>query len=1085
MKKIFTAIVLLTSITIYSQSKKDYTFSYNTDSILSNGLRNYYKENYQGAISEYKKISKYDDKYLVAQYEMSLALSASGNKQELRKLLEELYEKGLMKEKPILYTSYGNFLSDEKEYDKAEKIFNEGAVYLSNSSNFLYNQAILYLRKNELQKSVDLLKEVVTIDPNLASAHYFLGSIALENGNVTEGTLALISYLALNPSGRYAKEAITMLNLKYGQNYITKGDIKFSQEGDDFSEIEIILSNQLPLRKAYKVKSSIDDVIIRQVQAVMEYSESHKIQNGFFEKTYIPWIKDLVSKNYFEGFSYYMLLSLEENLGKTLTSQKKKINTFYDNYILKDFWSQFAKRNVEHFGSKQDVIIFIEDGRPYLVGSVINGKKEGKFKLLGETGKIKGELNIENDELHGTQKYFTENGVLEIEKNFKNGKLDGDLKTYYENGTLSSIEKYSDGKLHGLSTTFYLNGGKKCEMNFTQGERDGILNCFHADGTKSTEIVYEKGKLNGKYIIYNEVGDITYDATYKNDNLEGNFTQFYDGKKIKSEGTYLEGNIVNSFKEYYTNSTLSSERFFNEDKLTKIINYDITGKITSELLFDEKEQLTNYSYFAVNGEKYFEEFYKANELKSVQQYVKNNPKPKEISLQKKNIQMTNLMGNVIATGDYEKGKKKGEWKYYFSNGVLRTKENYLNDIQQGISYNYKRNGELSFITNYQDDKMNGLYEIYDNGILNEISYYSNDTQNGPFTSYYPNGKIKLEGFIKDGELHNSKVAYRQNGQIQKITKYNEGDVISTESFDLTNKVEYIVDFKKQNGKISITDNCLTSSEFSLINGEYNGKYISKDNLGSLIMEVEYKNDVRHNYSKYFSPFGTIQYERPYYSGKLHGIDKQYDLIGQLRLTDEYTFGKNNGKTIRFYKNGKKMYEYTSFDGSNEGDYIYYNLEGDAILKIVYENNIPIKYYTLNSNGIFGEPIDISNESAQIISKYANGKLAIQFKIEKGNIDGKLIVQSKEGNPQYEVNYNKGVLEGNRLEYYSNGKIYKKENFKNSDYSGEQNYFDEEGKPLVTANYQNDELHGDFLIYKNGKLLLTKKYDSGELVQIIK
>lgn len=142
---------------------------------------------------------------------------------------ETLYNEGKMKEQPSLYTLYGSYCSDEKQYDKAEKIFNEGALYLSNSSNFLYNQAILYLRKEDLQKSTDLLKKAVTINPNLASAHYFLGSIALENGNIVEGSLALLSYLAIAPTGKFAQEAVLKLNNKFGENYLTKGKVVFLQ----------------------------------------------------------------------------------------------------------------------------------------------------------------------------------------------------------------------------------------------------------------------------------------------------------------------------------------------------------------------------------------------------------------------------------------------------------------------------------------------------------------------------------------------------------------------------------------------------------------------------------------------------------------------------------------------------------------------------------------------------------------------------------------------------------------------------------------------------------------------------------------
>ena len=72
-----------------------------------------------------------------------------------------------------------------------------------------------------------------------------------------------------------------------------------------------------------------------------------------------------------------------------------------------------------------------------------------------------------------------------------------------------------------------------------------------------------------------------------------------------------------------------------------------------------------------------------------------------------------------------------------------------------------------------------------------------------------------------------------------------------------------------------------------------------------------------------------------------------------------------------------------------------------------------------------------------------------------------------------------------MEYYANGNIYKKERFVNGNFEGLQEYFKEDGKPWLTAEYKNDELHGNVLIYNEGKLTTTKKYDSDELVEIIK
>jgi hypothetical protein len=57
--------------------------------------------------------------------------------------------------------------------------------------------------------------------------------------------------IAIAPTGKFAQEAVLKLNNKFGENYLTKGKVVFSTSGDNFEELETILRNQLPLRKAY------------------------------------------------------------------------------------------------------------------------------------------------------------------------------------------------------------------------------------------------------------------------------------------------------------------------------------------------------------------------------------------------------------------------------------------------------------------------------------------------------------------------------------------------------------------------------------------------------------------------------------------------------------------------------------------------------------------------------------------------------------------------------------------------------------------------------------------------------------------
>ena len=1086
MKNIYLSLIIIVSSSIFSQTKKDYSFSYATDSIIKTGYTYFQKGEYGDAVTEYQKIAKTDPKYLEAQYEIALSLFSDNKKDEFTNLLETLKKQDKFKELPLFYVLYGTYYSDAKEYDKAEKIFNEGAQYLNNSSNFFYNQAILYLRKEEKQKSTDLLKKAVTINPNHASAHYFLGAIALENGNIVEGSLALLSYLAIAPNGKFSNEAIMKLNSKFGENFLTKGSLKLSQSGDNFEELETILRNQLPLRKAYKLKTDIDDVIMRQMQAVMEYSIDHKMGDGFFETTYMPWIKDVVAKNQMINFSYYMLLSLEEKLGKNITKHKKEITTFYEKYYAVDFWNQFAKRNVEHFGKKQEVIVYMKNGYPFFVGPVVNNKKEGKFKLLSENGNITGELNLKNDELDGLQKYFDEKGNLEMEKMYSAGKLNGEKKEYYSNGNLNIVENYTDDVLNGLSSTYHSNGGKNCELNFTNNERNGTLTCYYPNGTKSSVITYTNGKLNGPYTLYNEVGDITLVTTYKNNEIDGNYIEYFDGKILKAEGNYSNGILQGSYKNYYVNKKLASESFYTKGKISKNINYLFTGTKSSELIFNDKEEIESYSYFNPKEEKYFEEKYKGGKLKSGLQYSSTNPKPTEINLTKKEFTISSLENKKQITGFFDKDKKTGVWNYYFTNGNLKIKENYLNGNQTGLAYNYNYRGQLQSISNYKNDALDGIYDIYDNGILSQVSHYSNGVHNGPYTTFYPDGTIKTEGFIKDNEVNYTKTTYTQSGKISEISKFIEDEVTFTESYDNSGKKEFEMDYKNKNGKVNLKfNNGVSSQEFEMVNGKYNGKFLTKDKIGNKISDYQYVNGKINNNSKYYSPLGTLMYERNYYCGLINGTDTQYDLVGNLRITSEYLLGVENGKTTRYFHNKVKMFEYNEADGLTDGAYIYYNQKGEPILKVDYESNALVSYATLNAAGGYSEKIMTPTESAEITSKYPNGKTAIKISFVKGVPNEKLTVFNAEGKVEYEANYKNGLFDGDRTEYYSNGKVYKKEQLKNGNFEGVNTYFKEDGKPWLTANYKNDELHGDFLIYTNGILTLTKKYDSDELVDIIK
>lgn len=1079
---------LLLSISLFSTflyAQTDYSFTYNNDSIINKGVKLHDEEKYNEAITEYNKIKTIDPLFLKAQYEKAMSLSALEKNDELRALLENLYSTKRMQETPDLYIAYGNFLSDNKEFETAEKVFTECEKYTPNSSILLFNKAILYIRKEEHQKAIDTLEKLITYNPNYASAHYFLGILAYENGKITEGSLALLAYLTVAPTGKYAEDSILKLNAKFGENYLDKNKYVFSKSGDNFQEIEEVLRSQLPLKKAYKVKSEIDDVIIRQVQAIAEYSVEHKMENGFFETTYIPFLKDIVQKKQFEGFSYYILLGMEEKIGKKLTSQKKTITNFYDNYLLKDFWANYGKRKLEHFGKEEEVIITYKNNIPAYVGPEVNGKKEGKFKLLDDDGDISGELLVKEDELDGLQKYYKK-GKLTETKTFSKGKLSGLYTKYYDNGTIEFEGEYKEDKYDGMSKSYHVNGGKNCEVNFVDDERDGKMTCYFTNGKLKSETTYSKGKLNGTYTEYNEVGDIIEKYNYKDDLLDGKYVTYYDGKIIKTEADYVAGKIQTTYKKYYANGTLEQENKYENGKIKSVTYFEATGKKTSESQFNDKEEIESYIYYDDNEKKYFEEKYKSGELKSGLQYSNSNPKPIEVNLTKKAFAIKDLNNKEIVSGEFEKGKKNNEWKYYYSNGLLKEVYNYKQGKLDGLCTLYNPRGYVTKKLYYKDDKVIGVCENYENGRLKSVYNYENDVPNGPYKFLYPDGTISSEGYLVNNELNYIRKNYWSNGTISSIDKFTDDVLTEYESYTNKGQKENSVNYLNRTGKFTVTsNNGSTIVTSDLVNGERNGKYIAKESLGNTIAELSYLNGVKHGEYKYYSPMGTLQSTDNYYCGKQHGKSIDNDLVGNLRLIEETIFGEEYGKTTRFYHNKSKLFEYSKVNNRIENDYTYYNQKGEPVAIIGFQNNKAIYYISKNKTGELVDKSIIKDETATITSAYPNGKVAFKVNLVKGNFEGQLQINSLEGKPEFEVNYTKGLPNGDRIEYYSNGNIYKKERFANNNYDGTQEYYKEDGKKWLIVNYKDDEFHGNTEIYTNGKLTITKKYDSDELVEIIK
>ena len=1063
------------------QAIESENYHYDAGKFISDGIALYDEENYAEAITEFEKVYKKDPSYLNATYEKLMAMEALEKKEEAGLIFDSLYQAGKFKEFPLLYINYGSWLSNQKELDKALKIFKEGHEILPYCSNLLYNYAIVEIKKENNQHAIDLLKECIDLDPKNSSALYFLGLLALDNGKLSEACLSFIASITVNPSGRFAKDMILKLNTKMAQNFNEKQIDVFSKEGDDFTELEEILRNQLPLNAKYKLKCTIDDVATRNIQAVLEYAKNHEVKNGYFEQRFIPYLAAIENKNLTEYFTYYLLVSLEETLGKQLKKQKSNVEDFVKTYIAGDFWELYSRRN-DIYGLSGKLNVFYENNRPLSIGKMENGQREGKFIDIDKSGKTTAVLNYSKGMLHGEQKYYNNSGAIIEEITFENDVKEGVNTLYFSNGQKQRSQKFVKGKLEGEVTTFFPTGSKRCTTTFVNDALEGDLLCYFQNGNKQMAQKYVAGVLNGPSSYFNEAGDLISSAKYKDGKLEGEVVDYFGQNVLKSKASYVAGELSANYKDFYNNGKMQMEIIGGLNQAKKYTYYDETGLITEEYFYDKAMNLEKVNYYDFNGQMYLvEEFNKEGNMKSCMQFLTKTDKGSEVDLSKNKIFIKSKKGIKLSEGQILKGLRNKEWKYYYPNGRLKTSRTFVNGEETGISKVFDPAGRLSFINNKINGQIAGRSEKYKAGKLESIYLYNENKATGPF-EVYANDKLMVDGLFENDE-YAIRRDYYYTGGINNEIKYIEGNEVAILKFDPSGKKILDLDLAKLDGKRESLIGQLRIQE-NYKNGVKEGRYYAEDLAGDTIVESTYINDKMHGPVKYFHPSGKQSIVFNSYCGQKTGIEKFYDQMGNQRGESTYFFGTEMGTSKRFYHTGQTLSETTEFDDVMHGPTRYYSQDSQLVLVLHFSKDFIFAYQSL-INGKMSDKIEIDTNLHKITSTYLNGKPAAKINISANLYHGKLEIYGKDGILDMEIAYKNGDLHGKRIEYFDNGKPYKSETFVEDDYDGEQQFFNKDGSLAIFYTMNKNNMNGDYVIYKNGKAAIVKKFDNDELVKIEK
>jgi len=199
-------------------------------------------------------------------------------------------------------------------------------------------------------------------------------------------------------------------------------------------------------------------------------------------------------------------------------------------------------------------------------------------------------------------------------------------------------------------------------------------------------------------------------------------------------------------------------------------------------------------------------------------------------------------GNQTFSGNYVNGKKEGCWVQYNEKNLLRGVTEYKNDKKNGIAVTLNAQGSLELEEHFVDDVYQGEIRKYLRGnYLSEVATYEKGVMNGEFKRYYSD---------KPGVLMEE--ATFVNGLKQGISKWysNDGKILAQYTYD---------------------------------KGKFNGKNTQFHPNGNVMSEEEFEND---------TPVGTYK--------------EYFDDGTTLKLTGKFTNGKRNGEWIEYNQSGQTV-----------------------------------------------------------------------------------------------------------------------------------------------------------------------------------
>ncbi len=1090
MKKIFCLFCLICTGSAFSQKLAPI----NSVEIYNNARDLAGKEKYDEAFEEIIKIDRNDTNYVAALLEKSVILI------DLKKYDEAILtcKEGIALNDAYVhdfYLNFGSSLSNLKKYDEALSTYDEAIKVFPRSYAFEFNKGITYQLMGKYPEAVVQFKKALRLNPFHPGSHLSLGILASEEGLISQAVCCFDMFLILEPNTSRSFAVLKRLNEIVSSKYDhTPKNIKLSPEGgDDFSDVDLILTNYAALDKKFKTPSKFELPLIKQSYALFTKVEYDKNDKGFWMQTYIPLFKAIIAQDKFQDFSGMVLQSSQNEEHMAFVKKHASEITAFDewqyNFIAKaalpipvkyqdktlNLQPHFDSdiRRIECLGNRNEKNLYTGYCEFYFNTGKLSsngvfdeqGKKDGLWQAYYRTGAVNRKVNYLKDSLDGDLISYYQDGTLKHERHFVNGKLQGPEKFYNQAGFITKNQKVTNDMLDGPFFYYY-----------DQGEK-----------YKQYSGIYNKGELNDTVFEYFDGGGIKVAKNLRHDMLEGNFTTYYRSGKIYSQINYSKGMREGEFKSYFENGKVESTATFKGDyQVGHCQTFNSDGVLTEEYDTDDRGRRNGLFKDYDNGKPWLELEYSKGEIVGYKFFQKNGEILKADHKRKGTFDFIGYYpeGSKHQEGTYTVDGKTGIWKYYDLLGNLSDEESY-NDKGEldGKQKSYFVGGQLREESVYKAGRREGYAATYYvNNQVEKEGWYINGQEEGYWNTYYNNGTPSERKYYSRGEQRGYQLVYAPNGKMTREEFYKDGLFSRLTCFDSTGVENEVVDFKNGTGPYQLHFNNKTMavsgySSYGVLHGDF--KWFNY--AGKLAKAGTYLRGNKNGTWTSYDEDGKVASVGNYYFGQIDGKWSYYKK-GKLTQTEVYEKGKLEGEVIWYYENGtisvKKKYHL----GEEEGEAISYDPSGELQIQRNYKNGKLLSYTYYDKTGKLVPPIDVTSGTFKAIAFFKNGNKSREFEFVKGNYTGKSMVYFANGKPQESRTYKDDEMDGSLITYYADGKVKEDEPYVNGVLNGVTKEYAPDGKLVKEMTYVMGQLHGPAHYYNaTGKLIKTRLYYDDEIL----